>query len=104
MKKIALGLIAMLLLVSLTTPVLAERAEDKTAPIANFKVFKWVNQYIAPNEVVVLTVNSGQRGYVVISATTEDKYSEGLAIAKKLLKTTPTQTHGTKFAYIRARI
>ena len=101
MKKL-IGILLVLSLLLVST-ALAGRSEDKTEPITNFHVFKWVSQY-APNEVAVLTVNSGERGYAVISATTEAKYSEGLAIAKKLLGTEPDQTHGTRFAYRRAKI
>ena len=82
MKKL-LGILLVLSL--LASPVFAGRTEDKTEPITNFHVFKWISNY-APNEVAVLTVNAGERGYAVISATTEEKYSEGLAIAKNALK------------------
>jgi len=101
MKKL-LGILLVLSLM-LSPVVFAGRNLDKTEPIADFKVYKWVSQY-APNTVAVLTVNAGERGYAVISATTEDKYVEGLAIAKELLETEPDQLRGTKFAYRRADI
>lgn len=101
MKKL-FGILLVLGLL-LAPSAFALREEDKSNPIANFNVYKRVSPY-ASNEVAVLTVNSGQRGYVTISVTTEDKYAEGLAIARILLKTKPDQLYGTKFAYRRARI
>ena len=99
MKK----LISLLLVLLLLPSVLAMRTEDKTEPINNFKVLKWISN-LAPNSVVVVTINAGEKGYVVISATSQDKYAEGVELAKTLVNTAPTQVHGTKFALVRARI
>lgn len=101
MKKITYSLVLLALLIIPT--VIASREEDRATPISNFKVYKWISAY-APDEVAVLTVNSGERGYVVISTTTEDKYARGIEIAKRMIKTSPNQIHGTKFSYITIKI
>ena len=99
MKK----LISLLLVLFLIPAVSAERSVDKSEPITDFQVYKWVSSYAA-NTVSVLTVESGERGYVVISSTTEEGYVRGLKIAKSLIGTEPDQVRGTRFAYVTAEI
>jgi len=50
MKKL-IGILLVLGLLMLS-PVIAGRSEDKTEPITDFKVYKWINLF-APNEVEV---------------------------------------------------
>ena len=103
MKKIISLMLFALMLVSLMPSALADRREDKSEPIDNFHVYKWISNS-ASNEVAVLTVNAGERGYVVISVTSEENYEKALDVARSLLATEPTELNGTPFAYLRAKV
>ena len=101
MKKLISSMLVLMFVFA--TLVSAERREVMSEPIDDFRVFKWISTY-ASNEVAVLTVNSGERGYVVISVTSEEAYVRALDIARDLLKSEPTELFGTHFAYVRAEV
>lgn len=100
MKKL---IALVLMLVILTTSVMATRIHDEERDIEGFKVFKWVSAF-ASNKIVVHSINGGERGTIVIDIVREDLYEEALEAAKKLMKTEPTEyskTHGTPYAISR---
>ncbi len=102
-KTISLLLTGLMLTMLMAVSVSATRTLDTDKPIADFNVYRGFDDN-APNTVVVLTVNAGEHGYVVISVTDEDKYAHALDIARGLLGTEPTELNGTPFAYVRAEV
>ena len=89
MKKAIISFFILLLMLPMAFA--SHIREDKGETIKGFNIYTSVASWEPENAVMVFTVNSGERGYIVISAKYESYVPELMQKAHELIKTSPNQ-------------
>lgn len=99
MKKLIVAVLALLLVIPFA---FAGNYKNRVTEIDNFDGYAWVRGNLQ-NEIYLFTVNGGERGRVVIYASSEANYQRLVEKANELKSTKPEMNvgYGTPFSIVR---